>query len=207
MKKIGLIAIMAIGMFTAAIPQAKAQSTNVPTPFAMLDSTCFAVKPYYNSVNQGYMQLDSFAVKNGYKYTNYPVGKQIDTVRFARQRSLMIQVTASTPVGAFTLIVHKDSTGTINAAKAYLEGSNDGINFYRLNDTMTCTNQSVNSHTWILPIPNHVAGAATSTSSYKDSPTAFLPFLYYHILFVGVATSKADIKAFYVPRHNSTSPN
>jgi len=203
MKKILSIAIMLVGLFLAA----KAQNTAVTQPYALLDSTCFAVKPYVTSTNFGYMQRDSFAIKNGYTFTNYPLGKQVDTVRFARQRSLMIQVSATTPVGSFQLIVHKDSTGTINAAKAYLEGSNDGINFYRLNDTMTCTNVSVNTHTWVLPIPNKAVGGGTTTASYKDAPYEFLPYLYYHILFVGVATSKADIKAFYVPRHRSTSPN
>lgn len=203
MKK--LFSILVIGFTLAFSTQkAEAQSTSVSQPFAMLDSACFAFKPYYNSKNLFYMQRDSFAIANGYTYLNYPVK---DTVRFARQRSLMIQVSNTQPVGSFELIVHKDSTGTVNACKAYLEGSNDGSNFTRLNDTLTCTNITTNSHIWVLPSPNKAVGSGATTSAYKDNPYESMPFLYYHILFVGVATGKVDLNAFFVPRHRSTSPN
>ena len=111
----------------------------------------------------------------------------------------------SQAVGSFGLYIHKDSTGTINACKAYLEASNDGINWVRQNDTMSTTNITNNYHTWVLPNP--LPAQTGSTSAYQDYKYEFMPYLYYEIIFVGVATSKADIHAFFVPRHRSTSTN
>ena len=186
--------------------EVKAQSTQVTQPFSLMDSTYFSVKPYYNSPLSFYMQKDSLAAKKGYSPTYYPVS---DTVRFLRQRTFIIQVTNSTPVGSFVAVIHKDSTGTINGAKVNLLASNDGINWVTLNDTLSCTNITNNSHTWIVPSPNVLGKTSpgTTTSDYKDAAYEYMPYLYYAIRYLGVATSKADIHCYFVPRHKSTSPN
>src|ERR1700757_4960388 len=106
MKRIA--SILAIGIAFAAMltspTETKAQGnpTAVNQPFPMVDSTMYALKPYYNSVSQGYMQLDSAYYANGYSIITgqYPVW---DTVRFARQRSLLIQVNNTAPIGSFEL--------------------------------------------------------------------------------------------------------
>lgn len=206
MKKFLLIFAIA-ALFTATAEKAHAQ-TQVVQPFSMLDSTLFSTIPYKAkpTVQYYYMVQDSLCYANKWSYTNYFNDAAHDTVRFLRQRRLMIYVANSAPVGSITVIVHKDSTGTINAAKVYLEASNDGINWVRQNDTMTCTNIATNSHTWVLPNPIATTDVIT-TSNYNDYKYEFLPYLYYEIIYVGVSTSKADIHAFFVPRHRSTAPN
>lgn len=153
-------------------------------------------------VNQPYPMIDSLTFVGttpygAYNYTSYSTK---DTVRFARQLWLGTRISQTTPVGSFHVTIHKDSSGTINAAKAYLEGSDDGINWYRYNDTLSCTNITTNFHDWVLPTPNKSAGGGATTSDYKDNTYAFLPLLYYRVLFVGVSTSKADVKAYFIPR-------
>lgn len=205
------LSILAIGAMLTSLSfnKAEAQSTSVTQPFALLDSSLFSLKPYIAqpSTYRYYMVKDSLAIAQGWTSLNYYNDAARDTVRFARTRGLMIQIINTAPVGSFQMIVHKDSTGTINAAKVYLQASNDGVTWTTLNDTMSCTNITVNSHMWVLPSPNKAVGGGTSTSDYKDNPYEALPYLFYRLWYVGVATAKADIHAFFIPRHRSTSPN
>ena len=208
MKRIGLIITIGLTLAISAITpnKAKAQSSAVKYPFALVDSAMYALKPYYNSVSQGYMQPDSAMLTNGYSIYNYPVW---DTVRFARQRSLLIMINNTQPLASIQLNIHKYSTGTVNACKAYLEGSDDGVNWVRLNDTLTTTNVTMTSHIWIVPSPISpgTTSGTTSSTNYNDFKYEAMPYLYYHVLFVGVSTSKVDLKAFCVPRHKSVSAN
>ena len=181
MKKIfGTLAILFLGLL------ANAQNGNVTQPYSMIDSVAFVGTTPYGA----------------YNYLAYPVtnnGK--DTVRFARLFWLGIRVSQTTPVASIHITIHKDSSGTINAAKAYLDGSDDGINWSRLPDTVTCTNITTNFHDWVLPnaYSNNSTRALTS-SQYGIYAYQYLPYLYYRVIFLGVSTSKADLKAWFVPR-------
>lgn len=181
MKK--FFAILAISSMSLL---GNAQSGVVTQPYSMIDSNAFVgTTPYGN-----------------YNYLNYPTtGGGKDTVWFARNKFLAIRVSASTPVAAIQVTVHKDSSGTINAAIVKLQASNDGINWVTLPDTLTCTNITTNVHTWVLPNPWKLGTTAQlSTSGYAYYPYIYLPYLYYAVRFTGVSTSKADIKAYYIPR-------
>lgn len=185
MKKFfGILAIaLVFSTSTYAQNAAGSGSGTVSQPSPMIDSVAFVGTTPFGAYN-----YNSYPVTNGGK----------DTVRFARQLWLGTRVSQTYPIASIHITIHKDSTGTINAAKAYLEASDDGINWVRQLDTLSCTNITTNFHDWVLPNPT--AQGVTGTGNYVNYKYAYLPYLYYRVLFVGVSTSKADVKAYFVGR-------